>query len=327
MNWEKRVVLVTGAAGFIGSHLVERLARLGCRTRAFVHYNSAGSSGWLDSSPCRNDIEIVQGDIRDGDSVHAAAKGVDAIFHLAALIGIPYSYRTPLAYVRTNVEGTLNVLEAARNNGVARVVQTSTSEVYGTAQFVPITEAHPLKGQSPYSASKIGADKLAESYYLSFGVPVVTLRPFNTYGPRQSARAVIPTVISQALRGADLRLGNLTPTRDFNFVTDTAEAFVKAASVDAAIGKTIQIGTGREISMGDLVQAVSALVGRELAVTTDAERVRPTGSEVDRLLCDPSLAKSVLGWEPKVDFNDGLRQTFEWIKENQSRFSPETYSV
>ncbi|HEX4475859.1 MAG TPA: SDR family NAD(P)-dependent oxidoreductase [Polyangiaceae bacterium] len=327
MNWEKRVVLVTGAAGFIGSHLVERLARLGCRTRAFVHYNSAGSSGWLDSSPCRNDIEIVQGDIRDGDSVHAAAKGVDAIFHLAALIGIPYSYRTPLAYVRTNVEGTLNVLEAARNNGVARVVQTSTSEVYGTAQFVPITEAHPLKGQSPYSASKIGADKLAESYYLSFGVPVVTLRPFNTYGPRQSARAVIPTVISQALRGADLRLGNLTPTRDFNFVTDTAEAFVKAASVDAAIGKTIQIGTGREISMGDLVQAVSALVGRELAVTTDAERVRPTGSEVDRLLCDPSLAKSVLGWESTVDFNDGLRQTFEWIKENQSRFSPETYSV
>lgn len=327
MNWEKRVVLVTGAAGFIGSHLVERLARLGCRTRAFVHYNSAGSSGWLDSSPCRNDVEIVQGDIRDGDSVQAAAKGVDAIFHLAALIGIPYSYRTPLAYVRTNVEGTLNVLEAARHHGVARVVQTSTSEVYGTAQFVPITESHPLKGQSPYSASKIGADKLAESYYLSFGVPVVTLRPFNTYGPRQSARAVIPTVISQALRGADLRLGNLTPTRDFNFVTDTAEAFVKAASVDAAIGKTIQIGTGREISMGDLVQAVAALVGRELKVTTEAERIRPTGSEVDRLLCDPTLAKSVLGWESQVDFKDGLRQTFEWIQENQSRFSPETYSV
>ncbi len=327
MNWEKRVVLVTGAAGFIGSHLVERLTRLGCRTRAFVHYNSAGSSGWLDSSPCRNDVEIVQGDIRDGDSVEAAAKGVDAIFHLAALIGIPYSYRTPLAYVRTNVEGTLNVLEAARHHGVARVVQTSTSEVYGTAQFVPITEAHPVKGQSPYSASKIGADKLAESYYLSFGVPVVTLRPFNTYGPRQSARAVIPTVISQALRGADLRLGNLTPTRDFNFVTDTAEAFVLAASVDAAIGKTIQIGTGREISMGDLVQAVSALVGRELKVTTDAERIRPAGSEVDRLLCDPSLAKSVLGWESKVDFEDGLRQTFEWIQENQTRFSPDTYSV
>ncbi len=327
MDWDKRVVLITGAAGFIGSHLTEQLTKLGARTRAFVHYNSSGSAGFLDASPVRDDVEIFQGDVRDADSVDEATKGVDTIFHLAALIGIPYSYRTPLAYVRTNVEGTLNVLESARRRNVRRVVHTSTSEVYGTAQFVPITELHPLRGQSPYSASKIGADKLAESYYLSFDLPVATLRPFNTYGPRQSARAVIPTIISQALRGAKVRLGNLSPTRDFNFVTDTADAFVRAAIADAAVGKTIQVGTGREVSMGDLLQQVERLVGKQLAVESDEARVRPPGSEVDRLVCDPAVAHSVLGWRSKVTLEDGLRQTVEWIRAHQDRFRHATYAV
>ncbi|HTA40616.1 MAG TPA: SDR family NAD(P)-dependent oxidoreductase [Candidatus Acidoferrales bacterium] len=325
IDWHKRVVLVTGAGGFIGSHLAERLVELGADVRAFVHYNALGTHGWLDTSPLASKMTVVAGDVCDRESVRSAMEGVDTVFHLAALIAIPYSYRAPSSYVRTNVEGTMNVVQSARELGVRRVIHTSTSEVYGTARYVPIDEAHPLHGQSPYSATKIGADKIAESYYCSFEVPVVTVRPFNTFGPRQSARAVIPTIVTQVLSGETVRLGALRPTRDFNFVSNTVDGFVAAAESDAAVGETINLGTGREISIGDLAELIERLAGRPLRVETDAQRMRPEASEVERLLADVSKAKRLLNWEPRVTLEDGLQQTIDWIGKHMERYRPGVY--
>jgi NAD dependent epimerase/dehydratase len=319
-------VLVTGSAGFIGSHLVERLSELGADVRAFVHYNALGSAGWLDHSPVRDGIEVRFGDITDRDSVRDAVGGCEIVFHLAALISIPYSYIAPESYLRTNALGTMNVLQSAREVSVSRIVHVSTSEVYGTARFVPITEDHPLHGQSPYSASKIAADKVAESFHLSFGVPVVTVRPFNTYGPRQSGRAIVPTIITQALAGGGrLRLGNLTPTRDLNFVSDTVEGFVCAALADAAIGCTINLGSGREISIGALVALIARMIGVTLDVDTAAERVRPSGSEVERLLADTNRAEKLLGWTSRTDLETGLALTIDWLGKHADHYRPGSY--
>jgi dTDP-glucose 4,6-dehydratase len=327
MTWSGKKVLVTGAGGFIGSHLTEALVTAGAQVRAMVHYNSAGRRGWLDQSPLKNDMEIVAGDITDGGSVSAAMQGRDVVFHLAALIAIPYSYSAPLSYVQTNIVGTLNVLEAARRLGTSRVIQTSTSEVYGTAQFVPISETHPLQGQSPYSASKIGADKLAESYFRSFDLPVVTVRPFNTYGPRQSARAVLPTIITQCLAGKTVRLGSLTPTRDLNFVSDTAAGFMACAAHPDAVGRTLNIGSGREISVGDLAQLTASLIGADVRIECEDQRLRPPGSEVERLLADNRLAAEVVGWKPAVSLETGLQRTIDWFRENAGSYRADVYNV
>jgi NAD dependent epimerase/dehydratase len=320
-------VLVTGAGGFIGSHLTERLVELGARTRALVHYRSGGSWGWLDFSERKNDIEIVAGDIRDRDSVRNAMKDAEVVFHLAALIGIPYSYHAPESYVEANIKGTLNVLQAARELGVKRVVHTSTSEVYGTARRVPIDERHPLQGQSPYSATKIAADKLAESFFLSFGTPLVTLRPFNTFGPRQSARAVIPTIISQCLAGKAVRLGSLHPTRDFNYVANTVDGLIRCAESAAALGQTIHIGSGEEIAIGELAKKVGQILGRPVDIQHENDRVRPENSEVERLLADNSLARKLLGWKPAVSLDEGLRRTIDWIRENLGEYRLDRYSI
>lgn len=328
MDWKSKSVLVTGAGGFIGSHLVEQLVLLGARTRGFVHYNSAGSWGWLDQSEVKKDVEVILGDVRDRDSLEQAFSGVDVVFHLAALIAIPYSYDAPLSYVRTNVEGTLNVLQAALRHDVGLVVHTSTSEVYGTARTIPISEEHPLQGQSPYSASKIGADKIAESFHLSFGLPVVTVRPFNTYGPRQSARAVVPTIITQALAGGPIRLGNLEPTRDLNYVNDTAAGFVKAAEHGKAASEVFNLGTGREISIKELALTILRLMNKEdLPLLTDDQRVRPPGSEVERLCADAEKAQAMLGWSPAFTLEAGLTHTIEWIRENKERYRSSVYVV
>jgi len=327
LNWREKRVLVTGAGGFIGSHVAEALVTLGARTRAFVEYNSNGSWGWLDGSPLSKQMDVVLGDIRDRDSIQKAAEDVDIIFHLAALIAIPYSYQAPLSYVQTNVEGTLNVLQSAIHNKVGLVVHTSTSEVYGTARTVPINESHPLQGQSPYSASKIGADKLAESFHLSFGLPVVTVRPFNTFGPRQSARAVIPTIISQCLNGDVVRLGNLHPTRDLNYVANVVEGFVKAASVPEAVGQTINFGSGQEISIGDLAKTIARLCGRENSIESDEQRVRPDKSEVERLLADNALARTLLGWVPAVSLEEGLTLTIDWMRQHLDRYRSDVYNI
>ena len=293
-----------------------------------MHYNAQGAAGWLDRAAVRNDVEVLAGDIADRDSVRQAMKGVEVVFHLAALIAIPYSYHAPASYVRTNIEGTLNVLQAARELEVARVVHTSTSEVYGTARYVPIDEAHPLQGQSPYSASKIGADKLAEAFHLSFGVPVVTVRPFNTFGPRQSARAVIPTIITQCLAGAtNIRLGSLHPTRDLNYVSNTVEGFLQAASVSEAVGQTINLGSGREISIGELAESIARLVNADIRIEQDEQRVRPEGSEVERLLADNTLAQNLLGWKPAVSLEEGLTLTIEWMREHLDMYRPHDYVV
>jgi NAD dependent epimerase/dehydratase len=309
-------VLVTGAAGFIGSHLVELLVREGFQVRAFVHYNSSGRWPNLEQVPAevRPQIEIVAGDIADAGSITAAVKGCNHVFHLAALIGIPYSYVAPASYVQTNVVGTLNVLDACRALGVERVVHTSTSETYGSAQYVPIDEKHPMVGQSPYSATKIGADKLAESHWLSFQTPVTTVRPFNTYGPRQSQRAIIPTIIAQALAGGKLQLGNLDPVRDLTFVTDTARGFLAAARSQQALGETINLGVGAGPSVRDLVEKIGKLVGRTLEVETDTARVRRHGSEVVRLISDNRKAQKLTGWTPQVDLETGLAQTIEHVR-------------
>ena len=317
-NWAGKRVLVTGAGGFIGSHLAEHLVALGAQVRALVHYNALGRWGWLDGFDVRGDLEVLLGDITDRDSVRKAAADSEIIFHLAALIGIPYSYQAPVSYVRTNVEGTLNILQAALEAGAERVVHTSTSETYGTARYVPIDEMHPLQGQSPYAATKIGADKLAESFFCSFDLPVVTVRPFNTYGPRQSARAIIPTVITQAQSGEVVRIGATTPTRDLNFVEDTARGFIAAAEADeSAHGEVFNIGSGCEIAMGDLAALIVELVGRRVRIVSAPERMRPEKSEVERLLCDNSRARDQLGWHPRVALRDGLQRTIDWFSESR----------
>jgi NAD dependent epimerase/dehydratase len=303
------------------------LVREGARVCALVHYNALGLAGWLDHSPLRGEIEVVAGDIADRDCVRGAAEGIEVIFHLAALIAIPYSYRAPESYVRTNVTGTLNVVQAARETDIERVVHTSTSEVYGTAQSVPIGEDHPLQGQSPYSASKIGADKIAEAFHLSFEIPLVTVRPFNTFGPRQSARAVIPAIVSQCLAGDVVRLGSLTPTRDMNYVDNTVDGFLLAGAEPRAIGKTINLGSGREISIGDLAEVIARLMGREIRIECEEERIRPSGSEVGRLLADNSLAGDLLGWSPRVSLEEGLRMLIDWMRENLQRYWPDDYAV
>ncbi len=327
MNWNGKTVLVTGGGGFIGSHLVEHLVTLGAKTRALVHYNSRGTWGWLDQSPLAKEVEVIAGDIGDPDSVTTATQGAEIVFHLAALIAIPYSYTAPESYVRTNVQGTLNALQAARRFGVSRFIHTSTSEVYGTAREVPIKETHPLQGQSPYSASKIGADKIAESFQCSFGVPVVTIRPFNTYGPRQSARAVIPTIITQLLEGAGVvKLGSLHPTRDLNFVSNTVEGYLAAAEPEAAIGETFNLGSNREITIGGLAQLLIQLVGTEAKIESDSQRIRPTNSEVERLLADNTKAAKLLAWTPRVSLEDGLRQTIDWLRENRHWYRSGIYA-
>jgi len=326
MTWEGRPVLVTGAGGFIGSHLVERLVGLGAAVRAFVHYRGDGSWGWLDDSPVKDAVEVVAGDVRDSETVVAAMRGTDVVFHLAALIAIPYSYQAPASFVHTNIKGTLNVLQAARTLGVGRVVHTSTSEVYGTARYVPIDEAHPLQAQSPYAASKIGADKLAEAFTLAYGLPVVIVRPFNTFGPRQSARAVIPTIITQCLADEKVRLGNLTPLRDLNYVSNTVEGFIRAAECDAAVGRAINVGSGREIRIGEVAKLIMALSGRQLEIEQEEERRRPTGSEVERLLADTTVARTVLGWQPSISLEEGLRATIAWMREHLERYRVGVYA-
>lgn len=327
MSWNGRRVLVTGAGGFIGSHLAERLVELGASVRAFTHYNALGTWGWLDQSELASEMEVVAGDICDRDCVHEAMRGVDIVFHLAALIAIPYSYRAPESYVRTNVIGTLNVAQAARELGTSRMVHTSTSETYGTARYVPIDEKHPLQGQSPYSASKLSADKMAESFHLSFDVPLVTVRPFNTFGPRQSARAVIPTIITQCLVGETVRLGSLTPTRDLNYVGNTVDGFLKAATSPKAVGRTINLGSGREISVGDLAKLIGEIMGQQVRIECDENRLRPNNSEVERLLADNSLAAELLDWRPEVDLETGLATTINWMREHVKRYRPGVYVI
>jgi NAD dependent epimerase/dehydratase len=324
LDLEGKRVVVTGADGFIGSHLTEALVACGCRVRAFCYYNSFGSRGWLDSVPASllEQIDVFMGDVRDPNGMREALRGTDAVFHLAALIGIPFSYHSPDSYIDTNVRGTLNVLQAARDLGLARVVVTSTSEVYGTARYVPIDEKHPLQGQSPYSASKIGADKLAESFHRCFDLPVVTVRPFNTYGPRQSARAVIPTIVSQLVAGASrLHLGALNPTRDLTYVSDTVAGFIALAGCDEAVGREVNLGTGHEISIVDLASLLCDVVGAHPAVVVDDERVRPARSEVERLVSDPSLASALCGWKAATSLRQGLAVTADWFRANQSRYT------
>jgi len=329
MDWTGKTVLVTGAGGFIGSHLTERLAREGARVRAFVRYTSRHDIGLLTFLPddLLREVEIVSGDLRDGEAVRQAVRGVEVVFHLGALIAIPYSYLHPREVVETNVLGTLNVLLAARDLGTARVVHTSTSEVYGTAQYVPIDEKHPLQGQSPYSASKIGADRLAESFYRSYGLPVVTLRPFNTYGPRQSARAVIPTIITQVLTAECVRLGALEPQRDFTYVEDTVDGFLRAGNAPLIEGQEINIGAGDCIAIGDLAKKIMALAGRELPIVCEEERLRPEKSEVMCLHANAGRARQLLGWEARVSLEEGLRRTMAWIRENLHLYRPGVYEV
>ncbi len=329
-------VLVTGADGFIGSHLTEELVRLGYQVRAFVYYNSFNSWGWLDQTPepIRNQIEVFSGDIRDPHGVKEAMKGCDIVFHLAALIAIPYSYHSPDTYIDTNVKGTLNVVQAARELGVRKVIHTSTSEVYGTAQYVPIDEKHPLHGQSPYSASKIGADQIAMSFYYSFGTPVAIIRPFNTYGPRQSARAVIPTIITQIASGArKIKLGALEPTRDFNYIKDTVAGFISVANAEQSIGEVINIGSNYEVSIGDTVNIIAELMDVKVEIETERSRVRPAKSEVERLWAENQKAKQLLGWSPEFGglegFKKGLSETIDWFsdKQNLSMYKSHLYNI
>ena len=323
-------VLVTGADGFIGSHLTELLVKQGYDVRAFAYYNSFNTWGWLDSleKDIKKNIEVFTGDIRDPNGVRVALKDIDVVYHLAALIAIPFSYHSPDSYVDTNIKGTLNVLQAARDLQTERVVVTSTSEVYGTAQYVPIDEKHPYQGQSPYSATKIGADRLAESFYRSFNMPISIVRPFNTYGPRQSARAVIPTIIMQLLDGKEeIKLGALTPTRDFNFVKDTVNGFVKIAESSKTIGEEINIATGVEVSIGDLANELIKQINPNAKIVTDDQRIRPDKSEVNRLLGDNTKIKSLTEWTPKYDLATGLKETIEWIRDNLDKYKVDIYNV
>ena len=327
-SWQGRQVLVTGAGGFIGSHLVDALARRGASVRGFVRYTSMGGVGWLDDlePDVRRAVEIYQGDLVNPEAVARAAEGCEVIFHLGALIPIPYSFRHPREYVAANVEGTTNVLEAARRSG-CRVVQTSTSEVYGTAQVVPIDELHPLVPQSPYAASKVASDQLALSYQRSFELPVVVVRPFNTFGPRQSARAIIAAIAVQALTRDVVEIGATRPTRDFVYVADTVEGFLRAAEQEGVEGEVFNLGSGREITIGDLAQAILAVVGRDVPLVTAAERLRPGGAEVDRLLADADKARRLLGWQPEVSLQAGLERTVEWLRHHLDAYRPDAYQV
>jgi NAD dependent epimerase/dehydratase len=328
-DWTGRRVLVTGAAGFVGSHLVERLVSLGAGVHAYVHYNSRGDEGWLDRmrGGVAGEIEVVAGDLADQEHVGRAVRGMDTVFHLGAQISIPNSYAEPGLFVATNVGGTFNVLAGCREHGVRRLVHTSTSEVYGTALTAPMTEEHPLQAQSPYAATKIGADKLVESYHRSFGVPAVTLRPFNTFGPRQSTRAVIPVTITQALWADRIALGSLHPLRDFNYVGNTVDAYLLAATVDGVEGEVFNVGTGRSIAIGDMARLVCRLVERDVEVVTRDERRRPPSSEVDRLECGWAKAERGLSWRPAVDLEEGLRRTIEWIAGHREAFEVGRYAI
>ncbi len=321
-------ILITGAGGFIGSHLTELCVSRGYRVKAFVHYNANNHWGWLEHSPCKNKIEVVCGDIRDYDFVSKAVKDCDMVFHLAALIGIPYSYISPLAYIKTNVEGTYNVIESAKEAGVKNVVITSTSETYGTAQYVPIDEKHPAVGQSPYAASKIAADQIALSYYRAFGLPVKVVRPFNTYGPRQSARAIIPTIATQILSGQlSIKLGNTTPTRDLTFVKDTVAGFLAVAACKDLNGQVANIGMNDEISIGDLAQVIAGILNKKVRIIEDPQRVRAKKSEVERLRCNNTKIMTATSWRPKYNLEKGLKETVGWIKKNLNLYKAEIYNV
>lgn len=330
MQIENKKILVTGADGFIGSHLVEMLNARGARVRALALYNSFNSWGWLEDSACLKDIEVVTGDVRDPHFCRKLLKDIDVVFNLAALIAIPYSYAAPDSYIDTNVKGALNICQAALELGVQRVVQTSTSEVYGTARYVPIDEAHPLQPQSPYSASKIGADAVALSFFHAFKLPVVIARPFNTYGPRQSARAVIPTIISQIAAGArEIHLGDLRPTRDFNYVSDTCRGLISLAECDQALGEAVNIGSNYEVSIGELFAAIRDLMGSDVQIAREDERLRPPGSEVMRLWCDNAKIRRLTGFEPEVPLPEGLRRTIAWFQDpaHLSRYKTGIYNV
>ena len=329
MDLSQKKVLVTGAGGFVGSHLVERLLDEGCEVRCFIRYTSRNDIGYLADLDIEKSkaIDIVAGDLRDASAVRQAMHDIDVVFHLGALIAIPYSYVHPVEVTQTNVMGTLNVLMAARDIGVEKVVHTSTSEVYGTALYVPIDENHPLQGQSPYSASKIGADKLAESFYNAYDLPIATIRPFNIYGPRQSSRAVIPTIITQVLSNQPVHIGNTAPTRDYTYVTDTVDAFVKIAASDEALGMTINIGSNFEISIGNLINKIIEVTGLNKEIIYDPQRVRPANSEVDRLWADNAIACNVLEWEPKVQLEEGLKKTIQWIEMNMKCYRSGEYVI
>jgi NAD dependent epimerase/dehydratase len=328
MNWNKKSVLVTGAGGFIGSHLTEHLVELNTNVRAFIRYNSRNNWGMLELLPKEklDRIEVIMGDLKDADAVRQAVKDTDIIFHLGSLIAIPYSYIHPRETIETNIFGALNILTAAKENGIEKIVHTSTSEVYGTARYIPIDENHPLQGQSPYSASKIGADKIAESFYRSFDLPVAIIRPFNTFGPRQSARAVIPTIITQALTKEKIFLGNLHSTRDYTYVEDIVEGFIKVAESEKSTGEVINIGSNFEISIGDLANKIVPLIGKNAEIVTDPARVRPQDSEVERLWCNNTKAKTLLGWRPKTSLDAGLKKTIEWISKHIYLYKPELYN-
>jgi len=326
----RKVALITGADGFVGSHLTEMLVSKGYKVKALSQYNSFNNWGWLEDVDCKNQIEILTGDIRDPHYCKHITQGVDLIFHLAALIAIPYSYVAPDSYVDTNIKGTLNICQAAKENGNIRLIHTSTSEVYGTAQYVPIDEGHPMQAQSPYSATKIAADAMAMSFYNAFNLPVTIARPFNTYGPRQSARAVIPTIITQIANGAkEIKLGDVTPTRDFNYVGDTCRGFIALAECDKSIGQTVNIGSDSEISIGDTLNIIKDLMGSDVQFSTDKERLRPSKSEVFRLWCDNTKIKKLTGFESQVDIRQGLQQTIDWITqpENLKKYKSEIYNV
>ena len=329
MSLDGKPVLLTGAGGFIGSHLTDALVRAGAKVRALVHYNSRGDRGLLGllDDDVQDAVEVVPGDVGDRSAMIRLVEGCPIVFHLAALIGIPYSYRAAESYVRTNIGGTLNILEACRQCGVERLLQTSTSEVYGTAQYTPIDEVHPLHAQSPYAATKIGADQLAYSYYAAFGLPVVIVRPFNTFGPRQSARAVIPTIISQALAGDRIRLGHTTPVRDFLYVTDNARGFLAAAEADGVAGEVVNLGTGQGVTIGRVVEMVGEQLGRQLEVVGDPTRQRPNHSEVLQLVCSVDKARNRMGWQARVPLEEGLARTIAWIEAHRQHYRPEQYAI
>jgi len=330
MDLKNKKILVTGADGFIGSHLVEKLLEIGAKVKALSYYNSFNSWGWLDTIDKEKlkKIDVVCGDIKDAHFIKEIMKDVDIVFHLAALIAIPYSYISPDSYIQTNVAGTLNIIQAARESGIIKFIHTSTSEVYGTAQYVPIDEKHPLQPQSPYSASKIGADMIALSFYNSFNTPITIIRPFNTFGPRQSSRAVIPALITQILNGnKNIKLGNLTPRRDFNYVKNTVDGFIKIAQSEKSVGEIINIGSGEEISIGELVEILRNITGRDFKIITDEVRIRPEKSEVERLLASNEKALNIIGWRPAYTFEEGLKETVKWFEKNIAKYKADLYNV